>query len=170
MTSILYIGNEIETKKFFLPKIINNGKIKKNKHLVRIQKHECGSYFGEEIKDPVFKNNIFSIEKIKVPRSFTTKQITKISQISNIKLPIKLESIKPVKLFDFSSKKVNFKPKINNSFVKKKKKSVNLKNFDFPYSKPKVNNSYSKIMSRQAKREAYLLSTFKNSNQRKITY
>lgn len=155
----------IETKRFLLPNIKNDNQIKEN--FVRIQKHECSNYYGEEIKDPVYKNNIHFIEKPEVHRSFTTKKIPKISRNPNIKPLVKLDSVKPVKLFDYSSKKESNVSKTHRNFCKTKR-FLSVQNIGFPYCKPRVNNSYSKIMLRQAKKERYLLNLLKNLNRRKI--
>ena len=142
MMPILYTDKTIETKMFLLPNIQNNPR--KLNRTIRLQEHEYANYYGEEIKDPIFMNDIENcLEKIKVPRSFTSKKIPHISKISN-KI-FKLEPVKTKKLFNSSKQKENVT--IQKNLCKKKSgKFINLTKVDFPYSKPKVNNSFTKVL------------------------
>ena len=141
MSSLLYTEKTIETKMFLLPNIKNNPR--KLKGTIRMQEHECTNYYGEEIKDPVFKNDIFCVEKIKVPRSFTSKKVPNLSKNPNN--IVNLFPIKSKNLFGLSKKKE--KLRTENNFCKKKSKIfLNLTKIDFPYSKPMVNNSFTKVL------------------------
>ena len=150
MTSVLYAEKTIETKMFLLPNIQNSHR--KLKGIIRMQEYECSNYYGEEIKDPIFKNDIHYLEKKKILRSFTSKKTPLKSKISNHM--VKLKPITCKKLFDLSKQKESIKT-LKTLYEKKSKKFINLTKIDFPYSRPVVNNSYTKI---------FLFSSKKNKN------
>ena len=153
MTSILYTEKTIETKRFLLPNIQKKGR--NFKGVVRIQEHECTNYYGEELKNPVYKNNISSsFENIRNRKNSLNRKTNSLKNI--LSTPISVKSINLNKLYEFqkSKEKSQIDSKTQQSFhTKKPKNYLNLNKIDFPYTKPTIMNSYTKSVFRSAKKK-----------------
>ena len=160
MTSVLYIEKTIETKRFLLPNI--QSRSRNFKGVVRFQEHECTNYYGEELKDPVFKYNISSsFDSIKNKKKLMNRKITLLKNIPST--PISVKSINLKKLLDFkkSKEKSQIDSKTQQSFHMKKTKNVlNLNKIDFPYTKPTIINTYTKLIFRSAKKKLSIRKNF----------
>ena len=153
MSSVLYTEKTIETKRFLLPNIQNSGR--NYKGAVRFQEHECTNYYGEELKNPFFKNNISSsFENIRNKKKLINRKTTSLKNI--LLTPISIKSINLKKLYEFQKSKEKSQIDSNtqqNFRPKKPKNFLNLNKIDFPYTKPTIMNLYTNSIFRTAKKE-----------------
>ena len=141
MNSILYSSRTIETKYFLL----SNLKFK-NKFggFVRTQEFGCSSYYGEEVKDPIYETNIkpsinISRNMINLTNLFKIKNKSK---ISNKSFSLRESS----KLALNSKTNKGLKAKLRSNYSSNRKNNLNIIKMNFPYCKPIVKNSYTELI------------------------